>query len=84
VRRLPYLRAEVVHAVSSEMALTLSDILVRRTKLAFETHGAEAEEATRVATALASPLLGWSADARQGAVDAYRRDRSRMFGIAEG
>jgi len=53
------LRAEVVHAVRSEMALTLDDVVHRRTRLGLE---GRAHLALEEAALLMSTELGWSAD----------------------
>ncbi|MFM8856676.1 MAG: FAD-dependent oxidoreductase [Actinomycetota bacterium] len=55
---LPYLRAEVVFAVREEMALTVDDVLSRRTRaLLFDRRGSR--EAARETALLMAPLLGW-------------------------
>jgi len=77
---LPDARAEVVEAVERELAVTLEDVLRRRTQVAlFDDAGAE-RAAVDVATLMAS-ALGWSeAAARAAAADyvaAVREDRSR-------
>jgi glycerol-3-phosphate dehydrogenase len=51
------LRAEVVHAVRMEMALTLSDVVHRRTDLGLSAHR---ESALQEATELMRQELGWS------------------------
>jgi glycerol-3-phosphate dehydrogenase len=53
-----YLMAEVPHAVQHEMALTLSDVLIRRTHVIYETRGGGLSRARAVAELMA-PLLGW-------------------------
>ena len=77
---LPYIGAELAYGIDDELALTLTDLLVRRTKVAFETrdHGrAIAPFAARIAAA----RLGWD-DARQrSAIAAYHREEERLFGI---
>ncbi|MFC1465890.1 MAG: glycerol-3-phosphate dehydrogenase/oxidase [Candidatus Brachytrichaceae bacterium NZ_4S206] len=77
---LPYLHAELAHAIERESACTLADLLVRRTHVAYETrdHGVAAAE--RIAP-LAAALLGWSDAQRVEAVAAYRRDVARLFTI---
>ena len=56
---LEYVRAEVVHAVRNEMALTVEDVLARRTRaLLFDRSGAR--EAARTTAQLMAPLLGWN------------------------
>jgi glycerol-3-phosphate dehydrogenase len=54
----PYLRAEVVYAVSHEGALHLDDILTRRTRISIETPDRGVDVAQEVAE-LVAPLLGW-------------------------
>jgi glycerol-3-phosphate dehydrogenase len=77
---LPYTRAEVAYAVSDEMAMTLADVLVRRTHAAFESrdHG---RSAAPVAAEIAGDRLGWDAAARERAVVAYDRETHRLFDI---
>jgi glycerol-3-phosphate dehydrogenase len=53
-----YLMAEVPYAVHHEMALTLSDVLIRRTHVIHETRGGGISRARAVAELMA-PLLGW-------------------------
>ncbi|MGZ3603005.1 MAG: glycerol-3-phosphate dehydrogenase C-terminal domain-containing protein, partial [Ktedonobacterales bacterium] len=69
---LPYIAAEVVWASRSELALTVEDVLARRTHLAIEDRSRGADAAEAVA-ALMARELGWSEAERQGQIDAYRR-----------
>jgi glycerol-3-phosphate dehydrogenase len=55
----PYLMAEVPYTVHHEMALTLSDVLVRRTHVIYETRQGALPRAHTVAKLMA-PLLGWN------------------------
>ncbi len=76
---LPYLRAQVVGAATAEMAVTLSDCLVRRLRLIHEApdQGLEcAEEAAR----LMAPRLGWGEDEVREQIVGYGREvaRTRM------
>lgn len=57
---LPYLVAEAVHAVRSEMATTLDDILDRRTRARLLDRDAAVRAAPRLADLMAAEL-GWSA-----------------------
>jgi glycerol-3-phosphate dehydrogenase len=75
-----YRAADLAYAVRCEMALTLSDLLIRRTHIAFETPDAGVS-ASAAAAALVAPWLGWDAAARQVAVEAYAQDAQRIFGI---
>jgi glycerol-3-phosphate dehydrogenase len=64
------------------MALTLGDLLIRRTHLAFET----ADQARSLASDIAKqvqPLLGWSHRERDAALEDYDREIAAVFGIAE-
>jgi glycerol-3-phosphate dehydrogenase len=78
--QLDYRIADLVYAIRCEQAYTLSDLLMRRTHVAFETRDAGVAVAPRVAE-LVGPLLGWDAAARRGAVDEYTRDAHRVFGV---
>jgi glycerol-3-phosphate dehydrogenase len=80
VEDLPYLLAEVPHAVEREMACTMADVLMRRTHVAFETRDNGRAAARRIAP-LMGALLGWdeAETARQVAV--YDSDADRIFGI---
>ncbi len=68
----PNIAAEVVVAVQEEMAATIGDVLLRRTRLAHLLPDAGVEVAPRVA-ALMAEELGWSPDEQRAAVEAYRR-----------
>ena len=68
---LPYLKAEIVYAVTHEGAMSVDDVISRRTRLAFEAPGAGADLADDVA-ALIAPVLGWSAKDKKASVAAYR------------
>ena len=56
---LPYIAAEVVHAVEVEHACTIADVLVRRLHLAFESRDHGRGVAPGVAELMA-PRLGWT------------------------
>ncbi len=68
---LPYLRAEVVHAVRHEMARTLEDVLDRRLRARILDRDGAAVAAPDVA-ALIGPELGWSRSEADANVAAYR------------
>ncbi len=61
VAGMPYLRAEAVYAARHEMALTLDDVLTRRTRARLHDRTATLDAAPSVA-ALLAPELGWDAD----------------------
>jgi glycerol-3-phosphate dehydrogenase len=76
-----FLEAEVAWAVRHEMALSLDDVLARRTRLAQELPDRGAEIAPRVAEILGSDL-GWG-DARQSLeVENYLAGARREFSVA--
>lgn len=77
---LPYTLAEGHYAVSQEMAVTLGDILIRRTHLAFETRDHGMAAALRLANTIA-PRLGWDAARVTEEVSRYERDVERLFTI---
>lgn len=60
VPELPYLMAEALYAVQHEMAMRLTDVLIRRTHVIYEVQDGGVERARTVAELLA-PRLGWSA-----------------------
>jgi glycerol-3-phosphate dehydrogenase len=68
----PYLRAEAVYAVRHEMATTLDDVLIRRTRAHLFDRAASLAAAPVVAE-LIGDELGWSTDERARQLAAYRR-----------
>jgi glycerol-3-phosphate dehydrogenase len=70
VPTLPYLRAEAVYAVRHEMATTLDDVLLRRTRAHLFDRPATSAAAHDVATLLAAEL-GWDAAEIERQVAAY-------------
>ncbi|HEV2017680.1 MAG TPA: glycerol-3-phosphate dehydrogenase/oxidase [Gemmatimonadaceae bacterium] len=81
VEGLAYTAAHLVYGVKAEMAQTLSDLLIRRTHLAFETRDHGLSVAPRVARIVA-PLLGWTEETKSARVREYERDVERMFAIS--
>ena len=67
----PYLRAEIVYAVTHEDARHLADVMERRTRLAFETRDGGLAAADEIARLMAH-ALGWTADERDAEVAAFR------------
>ncbi|MBF6589692.1 MAG: glycerol-3-phosphate dehydrogenase/oxidase [Ktedonobacterales bacterium] len=70
VADLPYIGAEVVWAVRAELALTVGDVLARRTHVALEDRTRGASVAAEVA-ALMADELGWSREERTRQAMAY-------------
>lgn len=81
VAGLPYTGADLVYAVKEEMAATLSDLLIRRTHIAFETRDHGKAVSARAADIVA-PLLGWSEDVKSAQLRSYQEDVERIFTIA--
>src|SRR5574341_1965959 len=76
----PEIRAEVVHAVEREMAVRLSDVLVRRLHLFYEDTAQGVKAAPAVARKLRE-LLGWTAAREAAEVADYvaQVERGRRF-----
>jgi glycerol-3-phosphate dehydrogenase len=68
----PHIAAEVVAAVREEMAQTVEDVLVRRTRLAHLLPRQGREIAARVAGVMAADL-GWSPEAQEAEVARFAR-----------
>ena len=76
----PVIGAEFAHAVEYEMAMTLGDLLIRRTHLAFETAD-QARSLAPLAAHLVGPRLGWTSADREAALRAYDEEIARTFRI---
>jgi glycerol-3-phosphate dehydrogenase len=81
VEGLPVLRAEVVYCIRNEMAVTVEDILFRRTGVQLHSWRAAIEAAAAVAAILAAEL-GWSAEAEVSAVRQYVAKLNRFLQLA--
>lgn len=68
---LPYLYAEVVYACRAEMAMTLEDVLARRTRIILE-DGARGVGVAPEVAALMARALDWSGDQTNAQVERYR------------
>jgi glycerol-3-phosphate dehydrogenase len=77
---LPYILAEMPHAVERELACTLADLLIRRTHIAFETDDNGRAAARRVA-AVVAPLLGWDVGRIDRELEAYGAEVRRIFAV---
>jgi len=80
VAGLPYTGAHLVYGVQKELAQTLSDLLIRRVHLAFETRDHGKNVAPRAADIIA-PLLGWTDQTKSARVREFEEDVGRMFAI---
>jgi glycerol-3-phosphate dehydrogenase len=79
----PYLLAELCYAVNEEHAMTLGDLLIRRTPIAFETRDHGRAAAQRVAP-FVSQWLGWSAARTAAEIADYDAEVQRIFRIEGG
>lgn len=68
---LPYLKAEIVYAASHEGAMSVDDVISRRTRLAFEAPQAGIDLAEDIATLIA-PVLGWGAKEKKASIAEYK------------
>jgi glycerol-3-phosphate dehydrogenase len=71
VSGLPYIKAEVIHAIRYEMALTLCDFMIRRTRLIYEAPDQGLGKAQEVAEIMA-PHLGWGSGEIERQLTLYR------------
>ncbi|MGH9420229.1 MAG: glycerol-3-phosphate dehydrogenase C-terminal domain-containing protein, partial [Thermoanaerobaculia bacterium] len=79
---LSYTCSDVALAASEEMAVTIADVMMRRTHIAFELpdHGIAA--ATSVARVMAE-VLDWSDATTRSRSDDYTNDVKRLFSLRE-
>lgn len=75
--------ADLLYSVRHEHALTLSDLLIRRTLAAFRVRDHAMSLAAPV-TDVVGPLLGWTAEMKESAVADYARDVARVFTVDPG
>jgi glycerol-3-phosphate dehydrogenase len=75
------LLAEVAYCARNEMAITIEDVLVRRTGLQFYSWRAAISAAAPAAAILAKEL-GWSADFERSAAEEYTKKLSRLIQLA--
>ncbi len=66
----PALRAELVHAIRREMAITLGDLLIRRTHVFYEVRGHAMAEAAELVD-LAAEEMGWDARRKAAELSSY-------------
>ena len=70
IPELSYIKAEIRHAASHEGALSVEDVLARRTRITFEASDSGISAAKEVA-AIIGDVLGWSAKERKASIDAF-------------
>ncbi len=69
---LPYIKAEILHAASHEGALSVEDVLLRRTRISFEACDSGASVADEVAHIIGS-VLNWNASDRKDSVQSFMK-----------
>jgi len=81
VEGLPYTGAHLAYGVAREKARTLSDLLIRRTRIAFEArdHG---KSVARAAAEIVAPLLNWDERLISTRIQEFEQDIGRMFSIS--
>ncbi len=80
IEDLPYIRAEVVYACRHEMAMTLDDVLARRTRILLEDRDRGAGIVDDVAVLMAGEL-GWSPEQQKAMSDAYRAELQQQMPV---
>jgi glycerol-3-phosphate dehydrogenase len=75
---LPDLLVEVAYAIKYEMALTLADVLARRTRLSMLA-GRDSRRTTEAVASQLAAALGWSEGARAQALTAYDEELEREY-----
>jgi len=73
----PPLKAEVIHQARREMALSVSDVMVRRTHL-FHSHPTQGTAAAPAVASLLARELKWDAAAEAESLEAYLAEVRRM------
>lgn len=71
IPNLPYLKAEILYAVTHEGARSIDDVFSRRTRIAFEAPDQGLSVIDNVADLIA-PHLGWSVTQKKASIQEYR------------
>ena len=79
---LPYLYAELLHAVTHEQAATIGDLLIRRTPVAFETRDHGRSTARRISHVVGR-WMRWSDVETDEAVESYDGESGAIFRITD-
>jgi glycerol-3-phosphate dehydrogenase len=82
IHGLPFTCSDIALAASEEMAVTLADVMVRRTHIAFELVDHGVSSASSVA-AVMGDVLGWDEKMTQSRVAEYQREAERLFRFRE-
>ena len=79
---LPYMLAELLHAITHEQAATLGDLLIRRTPIAFETRDHGRAAARRIAPAVGR-WLRWRSVEVAEAIAEFDVESERLFRVSD-
>jgi glycerol-3-phosphate dehydrogenase len=83
VKELPHILAEVVYAARYEMALTLADVMTRRTRLAILA-GTQALNCAAIVAASMALELGWSGEQTDQQIAQFMAEFEREFAVSAG
>lgn len=72
VEGLPYIGAEIVYAAREEMAMSVEDVLARRTR-ALLLHARHSAEAAGAVSRLLAPELGWTPEEAAGEAERFSK-----------
>lgn len=72
IPELPYIKAEILHSASHEGALSVEDVLLRRTRISFEASDSGISVANEVAEIIGATLQ-WSATDRRASVQSFNQ-----------
>lgn len=78
----PAILAELIHGIQREMALTLCDLLIRRTHVFYETED-QAVSAAPALVDLVAGELGWDAHRKAAELAAYLQEAERALAFRE-
>ena len=77
---LPYVRAEIIYICRYEMAMTLDDVLARRTRISLEDRDRGSGVANEIATLMAGEL-GWTQDQIQTEVELHTQQVHHQYAV---
>lgn len=83
IHGLPYTCSDVALAALDEMAVTLADVMIRRTHIAFELSDHGVSSARSVATVMGE-VLHWGEKRTQSRIEEYSVEVDRLFGTSAG
>ena len=82
IHGLPYTCSDVALAAAQEMAVTVADVMVRRTHIAFELADNGVSASASIASVMAD-TLGWDAVTTGAQAAEYEREANRLFSFRE-